>query len=227
VNYQSKTTLLGLPLLHVSTGELVEGRYRRGVAKGWIAIGEAATAPSLARGPRLDSRMESRAMQQGRCGYGFDPIGDISFGMVLSLGGIAMGGVAIGGLAVGGVAFGGMAVAALAFAGSAFGIVAPGGSAIAWLGALGGLAIAREYALGGLAIARHANDDVAREFFETGLAAQAKAFMDHGEAATAPSLARSPRLDPIGDWLLVLIVVAAVIVVSAQHRREQGGGRRR
>jgi glutamate-ammonia-ligase adenylyltransferase len=37
---------------------------------------EAADATSLSRGPRLDSRTESRAMQQGRCGYGLDPIGE-------------------------------------------------------------------------------------------------------------------------------------------------------
>jgi DNA helicase-2/ATP-dependent DNA helicase PcrA len=37
---------------------------------------EAESAPSLALGPRLDSGTESRAMPQGRGGYGFDPIGE-------------------------------------------------------------------------------------------------------------------------------------------------------
>lgn len=38
--------------------------------------GEAADGASLHRGPRLDSRVESRAMQQGCCGYGFGPIAE-------------------------------------------------------------------------------------------------------------------------------------------------------
>jgi glutaredoxin len=37
---------------------------------------ELANGPSMARSPRLDARMESRAMQQGCCDYGFDPIGE-------------------------------------------------------------------------------------------------------------------------------------------------------
>ncbi len=37
---------------------------------------EAAVAPSMARGPRLDSGMESRATVHGRTDNGFDPIGD-------------------------------------------------------------------------------------------------------------------------------------------------------
>jgi phosphoketolase len=53
---------------------------RRAIEDGAITLyesasGETATAPSLARGPRLDSGKESRAMRQGCRGYGFDPIG--------------------------------------------------------------------------------------------------------------------------------------------------------
>jgi MFS family permease len=39
---------------------------------------EGATAPSLARAPRLDSRMESRAMPQGCGDYGFHPVGVVA-----------------------------------------------------------------------------------------------------------------------------------------------------
>jgi protein ImuB len=47
-------------------------------------IGEAADRPSLACGPRLDSGTESRAMPQGRGGYGFGSIGEscIELGLV-------------------------------------------------------------------------------------------------------------------------------------------------
>jgi urease accessory protein len=58
-------------------GRALESDFVEQVRALWAADGaEAATAPSLARGPRLDSGMESRAMQQGCCGYGFDPIGE-------------------------------------------------------------------------------------------------------------------------------------------------------
>ena len=39
--YRTRATLLGLPLIHVALGgPSVEGRYRRGVARGWIAVGD-------------------------------------------------------------------------------------------------------------------------------------------------------------------------------------------
>src|SRR4030042_1719745 len=38
--YKSKTTILGLPLIHIAQGFTPEGRYR--VAKGFIAIGNVA-----------------------------------------------------------------------------------------------------------------------------------------------------------------------------------------
>jgi len=40
--YQSQLRLLGLPLVHIATGQIDQGRYRRGIARGWIAIGGAA-----------------------------------------------------------------------------------------------------------------------------------------------------------------------------------------
>ncbi len=43
---------------------------------------EASRASVTSRGPRLDSRMESRATVQGRTGRGFDPIGDVTDGDV-------------------------------------------------------------------------------------------------------------------------------------------------
>ena len=36
MNYQSKAKLLGLPVIHVRTTEVVDGRVQRGIARGWI-----------------------------------------------------------------------------------------------------------------------------------------------------------------------------------------------
>ena len=120
MNYQTKLSLFGLPFVHIATGKKDNGRYERGIAKGWIAIG------------------------------------DISFGVILSVGAVAFGGVAVGGLAVGILSLAGLAVGLLAFGGGAIGILATGG-----------FAMAREYALGGQAIANHANDMVAKDYFES------------------------------------------------------------
>ncbi len=117
---------------------------------------------------------------------GWIAIGDRAFGILLSLGGIAVGGIAIGGLAAGaisvgglalglaaiggaafgGLAVGGLAVGGLAIGGGAIGYLATGGGAIGWKAAFGGLAIAHEYAQGGLAVAQHAADEAARAYFQ-------------------------------------------------------------
>ena len=38
MGYRTRLALLGLPLVDVSTGRVVNGVYRRGIARGWIAI---------------------------------------------------------------------------------------------------------------------------------------------------------------------------------------------
>ncbi|MEA3392320.1 MAG: hypothetical protein U9Q91_05015 [Candidatus Marinimicrobia bacterium] len=130
MSYKTKFTLLGLPLVHIATSKIENGRYKRGIAKGWIAIG------------------------------------DISFGVILSVGGFAFGGVAVGGLAVGLLSLAGMAIGVLAFGGGAIGILATGGGAVAWHAATGGFAMANEYALGGEAIANQANNLIAEDYFK-------------------------------------------------------------
>lgn len=130
MEYRSKATLLGLPLVHVNLGSGGPGQQpRRGIARGWIAVG------------------------------------DISFGVVLSVGGLAFGGVAVGGLAFGGFALAGGAVGGVAIGGAAFGLWALGGAAFGLSAAMGGLALAGDYAQGGGAWASHANDDAAKEYF--------------------------------------------------------------
>lgn len=133
MNYSSDLKVLGLPLLHITFGGMVDGHYKRGIAKGWIAIG------------------------------------DISFGVLFSLGGVAVWGVAFGGVSAGLLSLGGMAIGGLALGGCAFGILAVGGAAIGAYSALGGLAVAFEFARGGAAIAHHANDSLAATYFDNSL----------------------------------------------------------
>jgi len=130
MNYKTKYKILGLPLIHITSGKLVDGHYRRGIAKGWIAIG------------------------------------DVSFGIIISIGAVAFGGIAIGGLAIGLLSLAGLALGVFSLGGGAIGIFACGGAAIAWQAALGGLAVAHGYAEGGLTIASYANDETAKSYLE-------------------------------------------------------------
>ena len=40
MNYKTKFTLLGLPLVHIATSKMENGQFRRGIAKGWIVMGD-------------------------------------------------------------------------------------------------------------------------------------------------------------------------------------------
>jgi hypothetical protein len=118
VEYRSQARLLGLPLVHITTGEMIEGRYQRGIATAWIAIGDIAFGALFAC---------------GGVAIGGISLGGASLGL-LAMGGLALGMVALGGLGVGVVAVGGGAIAWYA---------AIGGLAIARDYAIGGLAMAR------------------------------------------------------------------------------------
>ena len=121
----------------------------RGVARGWIAIGN-------------DARGVVCAV--GSTAVGFVAIGGRSAG-VISLGGLAVGVIAIDGLGLGmGVlAVGGGALGWQACGGGAIAWdIACGGGAVAWHAAYGGAAVARDYAVGAAAVATHANDEAAK-----------------------------------------------------------------
>lgn len=102
--YKSKSTFLGLPLVHVATGWDSVSQRRR-IAKGIVAVGDIAV---------------------GVFALGGLAIGGIAIGGA-SLGVVALGGAAVallfatGGLAIGGVAIGGMAIGYYALGGAAFG----------------------------------------------------------------------------------------------------------
>ena len=152
VEYRSRWTLLGLPLVHVRMECKQDGKLQP--AKGWIAIGNVAYGVALA-------------------------FGGVAVGTV-SVGGAAVGLVAIGGTGLGLLSFAGMAMGVWATGGAAVGYLAFGGCAMGWLAASGGSAVAHGYAVGGAAFAQHANDAAARAFMQNSLSFfYAKALMDH------------------------------------------------
>jgi hypothetical protein len=117
MEYRSHATLLGLPLVHVALSSVVDGRLRRGVATGWIAIGDVAFGILFASG-------------------------GLAVGGV-TLGGLAVGILPIGGLALGALAIGGVGLGIVAIGGAAFAWhAAIGGLAVASHYAAGGIAIA-------------------------------------------------------------------------------------
>lgn len=138
IEYRSRWTFLGLPLLHV---RLDPTRQHIQPAVGWIAVGNWAYGILCA-------------------------VGGVAVGGV-SLGGVSLGLISVGGATVGLLATGGFALGAWAIGGFGIGIEVLGGFTAAWQAAQGGVAIAREFALGGLAFAKHANDQIARDYFAT------------------------------------------------------------
>ena len=97
---------------------------------------------------------------------GWIAVGDIAFGVLFALGGVAVGGVSVGGASLGVLSVAGAAFGVWALGGLAVGVFALGGAAFAWWAADGGLAVATEFARGGEASARHVNDVEASRYFE-------------------------------------------------------------
>lgn len=121
--YKSKTSIFGIPLVHICTRRHYGGGPL-GVAKGIIAIGDVAIG----------------VLALGAISVGLLSIGAISVGLLFALGGIAVGGVALGGFALGVFALGGVAIAAIgSFGGAAIaGQAAGGGGAFAPVATGGG-----------------------------------------------------------------------------------------
>ena len=127
MEFRSQRSFLGLPLVHINICRRENGAFRRGIARGWIAIGDIGLGIVFGAG-------------------------GIGCGM-LSFGGLSIGLLAFGGLAMGGLTLGGLSVGTFAVGGAAIGLWAIGGVALAWFAALGGAAFARECALGGASFA--------------------------------------------------------------------------
>ena len=141
MEYRSRATLLGLPLIHFqSFGPTRVPGVKAKPSIGWIAIGERAYGILYA---------------SGGIAVGGIANGGLSIGL-MSFGGVSIGLLALGGFALGGIALGGGAI----------GWIASGGMALGWHAAMGGMVAAHELACGGAALANHVNDSVARQFIE-------------------------------------------------------------
>jgi RNA polymerase sigma factor (sigma-70 family) len=154
LEYRSRWTLLGLPLIHVRMNCKQDGKELP--AKGWIAVGGIAYGVLFA--------------------FGTVAIAPISIGGVFAVGLLSLGGgCAVGLLSLGG----GLGLGVWSMGGGlAIGLLAFGGCAIGWTAALGGAAFAREFARGGLALAQHANDAAAGAFIQN------NAFLQNALAAS-------------------------------------------
>ena len=134
LEYRSKLSLLGLPLIHLRFGRK-RGESVRPV-KAWFAVGDFAVGVIGA--------------------FGAMAIAPVS------LGAFSVGLLSVGGMAAGVACWGGIGCGVWAIGGCALGWTAYGGFAVAWEAAQGVLVTARHFALGTVAVAQHANDAAAR-----------------------------------------------------------------
>ena len=134
IEYRTKWTLLGLPLVHLRLGRK-HGEPIRPV-KAWFAVGDFALGVIGA--------------------FGACAIAPIS------LGACSLGLVSLGGLAAGVACWGGIGLGVWAIGGCALGWNAYGGCAVGWEAVQGSLVAAHHYALGDVAVAQHVNDAAAR-----------------------------------------------------------------
>lgn len=115
--YESKTRVLGIPLVSMATGIGTDGKPAH--AKGFFAFGDIATGVfavgGLARG----------VVSLGGASFGIVSFGGLSVGTLASFGGLS--------IAFLGSAIGGFAAGILAAGGGAVGLFAQGGLAIGWL----------------------------------------------------------------------------------------------
>ena len=120
--FQSKTTIAGIPLVHIAFGiDPVTGRKR--VAKGILAIGDIAVGLVAVGGAAFGG------LAFGGFAAGLLSFGGLAISIFLAVGGVALGGIAFGGMAVGVISLGGAAAGLYAFGGTAWGLHAIGGNA--------------------------------------------------------------------------------------------------
>ena len=117
MHYKSTVTLLGLPLLHIAVGG-GPGTSPRGIARGWVAVGDISFGIVLSVG----GVALGAGLTLGGVGVGLICVSGLSIGLLLALGGLAIGYVACGGAAIAlKAAFGGLAIARdYALGGAAF-----------------------------------------------------------------------------------------------------------
>jgi len=118
--YKSAGTWSGLPLVHICMGPDPQ-TGKLGVARGVVAIGD------VAFGVIAIGSMACGGLCLGALTCGFVGFGGLAVGLLLGMGGLAIGGMAFGGLAIGGLALGGVALGYVAIGGAAYGVYAIGG----------------------------------------------------------------------------------------------------
>lgn len=124
--YKSKRTLLGRPLLHITSGiDPTTGRKR--TARGFFAFGDRAVGV-VAFGGYARGLFACGGMAVGVCALGGMSIGLISWGgfalaLLLAYGGLSVGFLSAGGLALGWEAAGGLAAGVHAYGGQVFALV--------------------------------------------------------------------------------------------------------
>ncbi len=114
-DFRSKTTLFGLPLVHIATGiDPTTGKKR--IAKGIFAFGD------IAYGVFAFGGFAMGGIVWGGMSIGLVSIGGLALGLAFAFGGLATGGFAFGGGSLGVIALGGAAAGYYAMGGSAYGI---------------------------------------------------------------------------------------------------------
>jgi predicted Ser/Thr protein kinase len=112
--YRSKTTIFGIPLLHIASGIDPKTGKRR-IAKGIIAFGDVAIGGFACGGVAMGG------ITFGGLCLGMISFGGLAVGLVLAIAGMAIGSIAFGGLAIGAVTIGGVSVGWYSFGGFAIG----------------------------------------------------------------------------------------------------------
>lgn len=119
--YESKTTLLGLPLVHI---KINRHGGRLCVAKGIIAIG------TVSIGVISIGAVPFGFLCFGGAAVGIISFGGLAIGLLTAIGGVALGALAVGGMAIGLGAIGGFAIGEIAIGGYARGTAAAGTRAV-------------------------------------------------------------------------------------------------
>jgi predicted Ser/Thr protein kinase len=130
IEYKSKRTLCGMPLLHVALGrDPATGKRRH--ARGFFAFGDLATGVfafgGIARGLFACGGIAVGGIAFGGMGLGLISFGGLAIALLLGIGGVAVGPLAMGGVALGWYSVGGVAVGMSAYGGVASGPQAMGG----------------------------------------------------------------------------------------------------
>ncbi len=202
-DFTSKATFLGLPLLQIKTQSMPNHWQMKAPAERSATVARGWIAiGDKAYGVLL--AMGGRAV--GGIAFGGMSAGIVAFGGVsfglISVGGLALGGLVIGGCSLGVASYGGLAIGWLAFGGG-------GGGALAWKCAVGGAEIAHEMAVGGYASAAEANSEIAKQFVLSN-----SFFQTAQQAAESKSFSLSLQL----GWFLPLMLLFAV-----SFRRKSAG----